>query len=225
MIKGKSDCAVQYIKNVFYYTSSTTGKLEFAFTVVWVWLKAHWRQCKGLRWFQRMLNEALYKDACFIFFSFLLTAVFAICPKWHLIHLNYQRRYNGYQIWQWLFWFCSSRNRERVSTNTWRKVLLMVIFCYIGLQSLLENNRALPRFQNHSRSINVRWELESQASDNSLSLQATELSAWCHGKSLPVIEWRSFNRLRRNSILGHIKYVGICIYQEKNPPWYKVLNW
>lgn len=38
---------------------------------------------------------------------FLLTVVFAICPKWHLIHLNYQRIYNRYKIRQWLFWFCS----------------------------------------------------------------------------------------------------------------------
>lgn len=36
MIKGKSDCTVQYIKNVVYYMNSATGKTEFIFTVVQV---------------------------------------------------------------------------------------------------------------------------------------------------------------------------------------------
>lgn len=34
MIKGEPDGTVQCIKNGVYYMSSTTGKLEFAFTVV-----------------------------------------------------------------------------------------------------------------------------------------------------------------------------------------------
>lgn len=146
---------------------------------------------------------------------FLLTVIFAICPKWHLIHLNYQRIYNRYKIRQWLFWFCS-KNRERDSTKTWTRALLVVIFCNIWPKCLLVNNIALPHLRKHSRSTTIKWGLESRASCEILFFRLQKCLLDLHGKSLPVAEWQPFNMLRRNSISGHIKYIGICTLLRKN---------
>lgn len=154
---------------------------------------------------------------------FLLTVVFAICPKWHLIHLTYQRIYNRYKIRQWLFWFCS-KNRERDSTKTWMRALLVVIFCNIWPKRLLVNNIALPHLWKHSRSTTIKWGLESWASCEILSLWTTEMSAGSSWQITPCGWVAAIQHVKKKQHIWAHKIHRYMHFIKKKAAWCMILN-